>query len=85
MADCGLEIEEDQLLHVLRLTIPPFLHVRGKQDFSCDEVIRTQHTAPLKIHTEQAMDWLKNLHVFDNKSAYTQHFMVAFKHTDSDI
>ena len=63
MADCGFDIEDDLILKGVHLNIPPFL--RGKQQFSENELIRTRRIASLRIHVERAIERIKNFHIFD--------------------
>ena len=62
MADCGFDIEENLILRGIHLNIPPFL--RGKQQFSQEELITTRRIASLRIHVERAMERIKNFHIF---------------------
>ena len=57
MADKGFEIE-DLLLIGVKLNIPPFL--RGKKQFSDNELVATRRIASLRIHVERAMERIKN-------------------------
>ena len=63
MADKGFDIEEDLMLKGVRLNIPPFL--RGKEQFSENELVVTRRIASLRIHVERAMERIKNFHIFD--------------------
>ena len=69
MADRGFDIEEDLILRGVHLNIPPFL--RGKQQFSQEELITTRWIASLRIHVERAMEQIKNFHIFDRSLPVT--------------
>ena len=69
MADRGFDIEEDLILRGVHLNIPPFL--RGKQQFSQEELITTRRIASLRIHVERAMERIKNFHIFDRSLPVT--------------
>ena len=45
------------------LNIPPFL--RGKSQLTENELVVTRRIASLRIHVERAMEWIKNVHIFD--------------------
>ena len=63
MADRGFDIEEDLVLRGVCLNIPPFLC--GKKQLTEKELIITRRIASLRIHVEQAMERLKNFHIFN--------------------
>ena len=63
MADRGFDIEDDLLLRGVQLNIPPFM--RGKAQFSENELVVTRRVASLRIHVEREMERIKNFHIFD--------------------
>ena len=63
MADKGFDIEDELILQGVTLNIPPFL--RGKNQFSEEELVVTRRIASLRIHVERAMERIKNYHIFD--------------------
>ena len=63
MADRGFDIEDDLLLRGVQLNIPPFM--RGKAQFSENELVVTRRIASLRIHVEREMERIKNFHIFD--------------------
>ena len=63
MADRGFDIETDLILRGVRLNILPFL--KGKQQLSQSELVKTRRIASLQIHVEREMERLKNFHIFD--------------------
>ena len=62
-ADKGFDIEDELILLGVTLNIPPFL--RGKNQFSEEELVVTRRIASLRIHVERAMERIKNYHIFD--------------------
>ena len=50
MADRGFDIEEDLLLKVVQLNIPPFLP--GKVQFWTTELVKTRWITSLRIYVE---------------------------------
>ena len=63
MADRHFNIEEDLVLHGVRLNIPPLLH--GKEQLTEKELIITRRIASLRILVERATERIKNVHIFD--------------------
>ena len=63
MADKRFDIEDELILRGVTLNIPPFL--RGKNQFSEEELVVTRRIASLRIHVERAMERIKNYHIFD--------------------
>ena len=63
MADRGFNIEDDLIVLGVHLNIPSFL--RGKTQFSENELVETRRIASLRIHVERAMERIKNFHIFD--------------------
>ena len=63
MADRRFDIEKDLMLKGVRLNIPPFL--RGKEQFSENELVVTRCIASLRIHVERAMERIKNFFDFE--------------------
>ena len=63
MADRGFDIEDYLILRGVKLNIPPYL--RGKSQLSEKELIITRRIASLRIHVEQAIERIKNFHIFD--------------------
>ena len=63
MADRGFDIEEDLVLHGVRLNNPPFL--RGKEQLTEKELIITRRIASLRIHVERTMERIKKFNIFD--------------------
>lgn len=59
----GFDIEDDLLLRGVKLNIPPFM--RGKPQFSENELVVTRRIASLRIHVEREMERIKNFHIFD--------------------
>ena len=59
----AFDIEDYLILRGVHLNIPPF--VRGKKQFSEEEVVATRRIASLRIHVERAMERKKNYHIFD--------------------
>ena len=63
MADKGFTIEDLLKNKCCNLNIPPFL--KGKSQFSTDQVLETQEIAELRIHVERSIGRVKNFHIFD--------------------
>ena len=63
MADRGFTIQNELTLIGVKLNIPPFL--RGKTQLSAKEMVETRRIASLQIHIEQAIERIKNFHIFD--------------------
>ena len=62
MANRGFDIQDDLALRGVRLNISPFL--KGKSQLSESELVETR-IASVRIHVEQAMERIKNFHIFD--------------------
>lgn len=62
MADRSFDNEEDLALLGVRLNVTPFR--KGKEQFSEHELVKTRHTASLRIYIRGAMEQLKIFHIF---------------------
>ena len=62
MADKGFTIQ-DLLPLGVSLNIPPFLG--SSAQMPANDVVCTQEIAPLRIHDEQAINKIKNFHIWD--------------------
>ena len=63
MADLGFDIQDDLTPLGVKLNMPPFL--QGKSQLDSNQMIETQRIASVRIHVEQAMERIKNFHIFD--------------------
>ena len=73
MADREFDIKEDLMLLGVKLNIPPFL--RGKKQFSENELVVTRRIASLCIHVECAMEQIKK-HLL-----YTDNFFTVIEYS----
>ncbi|XP_015770603.1 PREDICTED: uncharacterized protein LOC107349020 [Acropora digitifera] len=63
MADKGFLIQDELAGVGATLTIPVFL--KGKQQFSKEEVEKNKKVASLRVHVERCMERIKNWHILD--------------------
>ena len=69
MADKGFNIGDLLESCKLKLNHPPYL--RGKQQFTADEVVETRRIASLRIHVERAIERIKNFQALHHLSINT--------------
>ncbi len=64
MADKGFDIDDLLQSQAIQLNHPPFL--KGKEQFTEEEVIRTRRIASLRVHVERAIERIKNFRILDH-------------------
>ena len=63
MADKGFDIQDDFAAKGVTVNIPSFL--KGKIQFSREEMEHNKKIASLRIHVERCIERMKNWHIFD--------------------
>lgn len=69
IADKGFEVQDDFAKKGVTINIPSFL--KGKVQFSREEVEHNKKIASLRIHVERCIERIKNWHVFDSRIPIT--------------
>ena len=64
MADKGFDIDDILQNHAIKLNLPPFL--RGKEQLTEEEVVKTRRIASLHIHVERAIERIKSFCILDH-------------------
>ena len=65
MGDKGFDIQDDFAAKGVTINIPSFL--KGKTQFSREEIERNKKIAILRIHVERCIERMKNWHIFDKR------------------
>ena len=69
MADKGFDIQDDFAAKGVTVNIPSFL--KGKTQFSKEEMEHNKKIASLRIHVERCIERMKNWHTFDSRIPIT--------------
>ena len=69
MADKGFDVQDDFAKKGVTINIPSFL--KGKVQFSREEVEHNEKIASLRIHVERYVERIKKWHVFDSRIPIT--------------
>ena len=69
MADKGFDIQDDFAAKGVTVNIPSFL--KGKTQFSREEMAHNKKIASLRIHVERCIERMKNWHIFDSRIPLT--------------
>ena len=69
MADKGFDIQDDFAAKGVTVNIPSFL--KGKTQFSKEEMEHNKKIASLRIHVERCIERMKNWHMFDSRIPIT--------------
>ena len=69
MADKGFDIQDDFAAKGVTVNIPSFL--KGKTQFSREEMEHNKKIASLRIHVERCIERTKNWHIFDKRLPIT--------------
>ena len=69
MADKGFDIQDDFAAKEVTVNIPSFL--KGKTQFSREEMEHNKKIASLRIHMERCVEQIKNWHIFDSRIPIT--------------
>ena len=69
MADKGFDIQDDFAAKGVTVNIPSFL--KGKTQFSKEEMAHNKKIASLRIHVERCIERMKNWHIFDSRIPIT--------------
>ena len=69
MADKGFDIQDDFAAKGVTVNIPSFL--KGKTQFSEEEMAHNKKVASLRIHVERCIERMKNWHIFDSRIPIT--------------
>ena len=69
MADKGFDIQDDFAAKGVTVNIPSFL--KGKTQFSREEMEHNKKIASLRIHVERCIERMKNWHIFDKRVPIT--------------